>query len=364
MTVAQVLRAVERIAPPEYAYPDDRIGLQVGDASAPVERTVVALDPSVELVRWAAERGSTCIVGHHPLIYQPLRTLTPGRYPEDVVLELLARRVAYIAAHTNWDAAPGGVNDTLAGLLGLGDLRPFGQATPLSNLKLVTFVPHDAFERVVDTLAEAGAGRIGAYERCAFYHAGTGTFVGGPETRPTIGAPGVREQVEELRLEMVLPASRAEAVRAALVEAHPYEEPAYDFVVLRPAQGMGIGRVGTLPAPLPFAELVAWVDDRLATRSLAYGHAGTVQKVAVVGGAGGSLWEQALAAGADVLVAGEVAHHEGLAAAQAGFRVLAAGHWATEQPGALAMGQRLRQETGLEVLEWTPSPGLAGRPAF
>jgi hypothetical protein len=100
------------------------------------------------------------------------------------------------------------------------------------NCKLVVFVPPSALDPVRDALFEAGAGRIGEYERCSWYTEGTGTFLGGEETKPTIGQSGVEERVAEFRLEVVFPAERYAEVVAALRKAHPYEEPAFDVYQL------------------------------------------------------------------------------------------------------------------------------------
>jgi hypothetical protein len=98
--------------------------------------------------------------------------------------------------------------------------------------KLVVFVPSAALDTVRDALFAAGAGRIGDYERCSWYTEGTGTFLGGDETAPTIGERGREERVPELRLETVFPADRQDEVIAALRSAHPYEEPAFDVYAL------------------------------------------------------------------------------------------------------------------------------------
>jgi hypothetical protein len=95
--------------------------------------------------------------------------------------------------------------------------------------KLVWFVPEEALDASRDAVFAAGAGRIGDYERCSWYTSGTGTFLGGKETDPSIGERGREERVPELRVETVVPADRLEAVVAALLEAHPYEEVAYDL---------------------------------------------------------------------------------------------------------------------------------------
>jgi hypothetical protein len=100
------------------------------------------------------------------------------------------------------------------------------------NRKLVVFVPEGALDAVRDALFEAGAGRIGDYERCSWYTAGTGTFLGGAASDPAIGERGREERVPELRLETVFAAERQREVVAALRAAHPYEEPAFDVYEL------------------------------------------------------------------------------------------------------------------------------------
>jgi hypothetical protein len=100
------------------------------------------------------------------------------------------------------------------------------------NRKLVVFVPESALDTVRDALFAAGAGRVGEYERCSWYTAGTGTFLGGEGADPAIGEAGREERVPELRLETVFPAEQQREVLAALRNAHPYEEPAFDVYEL------------------------------------------------------------------------------------------------------------------------------------
>jgi hypothetical protein len=100
------------------------------------------------------------------------------------------------------------------------------------NRKLVVFVPREALDRVRDAVFGAGAGRIGGYERCSWYTEGTGTFLGGEGTSPSVGRAGREERVAELRLETVFPVERQDEVIAAVRSAHPYEEPAFDIYEL------------------------------------------------------------------------------------------------------------------------------------
>jgi len=99
-------------------------------------------------------------------------------------------------------------------------------------IKLVWFVPREALDVTREAVFAAGAGRIGGYERCSWYTAGTGTFFGGEGTEPSIGQAGREERVAELRVETVVADDRVDAVVAALVAAHPYEEVAYDLYPL------------------------------------------------------------------------------------------------------------------------------------
>ena len=100
------------------------------------------------------------------------------------------------------------------------------------NRKLIVFVPREALDAVRAAIFDAGAGRIGDYERCSWYTEGTGTFLGGEGTSPDVGQAGREERVAELRLETVYPDEAHEAVIAALRRAHPYEEPAFDIYEL------------------------------------------------------------------------------------------------------------------------------------
>jgi len=101
-----------------------------------------------------------------------------------------------------------------------------------ASQKLVWFVPREALEATRDAVFAAGAGRIGRYQRCSWYTAGTGTFLAGVGADPSIGRVGREERVSELRVETVVPAAIARQVVDALCEAHPYEEVAFELYPL------------------------------------------------------------------------------------------------------------------------------------
>jgi hypothetical protein len=119
----------------------------------------------------------------------------------------------------------------------MGTVESRAGTFPRVNRKLVVFVPAEALDAVRDALFAVGAGRIGEYERCSWYTEGTGTFLGGEESTPTIGERGREERVPEVRLETVYPVEREAEVVRALRSAHPYEEPAFDLYLLAEPPG-------------------------------------------------------------------------------------------------------------------------------
>jgi dinuclear metal center YbgI/SA1388 family protein len=362
--IRDVLDSLEQIAPSRYAFGFDKVGLQVGDLNAPVTRAAVSLDRSLGAIDFARRNGCQLLLAHHPMIFTPIQSVDSRTHIGRSILELAKNGIAFIAAHTNWDSAQGGINDCLAEILGVGDLRAFGGAAEVDRLKLVFFCPPDSVERVVDAASEAGAGVVGAYRRCAFSHAGLGTFIGDETTHPSIGVPGSRQEVDETRVEMTLLSGRRRSVEKAILKAHPYEEPAYDFLVASAVYEQPAGRVGKLSEPRTLSELTALVDARLETRSLAWGDgAKKLTKVAIVGGAADSEWVAAQREGADVLITGEVKQHVAVEATESGMTLIAAGHYATEHPGCGALRDRMAQ--AMPEIEWllfTPEAGFHGRP--
>lgn len=363
-TVQDVLAALERIAPSRYAFSFDKVGLQVGDPARRVERAVVSLDRSLAAVAFARERNAQLLLSHHPLIFSPLNTVDTRTHEGRTVLALAQAGIAFVAAHTNWDSAKGGINDTLARLFGLEEVVDFGSAAEVAGQKLVFFVPGDDADRVVDAVSAAGAGVLGAYRRCAFLGPGTGTFEPQEGASPAIGQVGRREKVDEVRVEMAVPAAKANAAVRALLKAHPYEEPAFDLFLLKGVAEQPAGRIGRLAEPRSLAEFGEWVESTLETKAWIWGDpARPLRRIAIVGGAADGEWVAAQRAGADVLLTGEVKQHVAVEASESGFALIAAGHYATEHPGCATLRDRLA--TAIPEIEWelfTPKAGWAGRP--
>lgn len=232
--VADVVGALEALAPSRDAEPWDNVGLLAGDPRAPVRRVLVTVDYTPEVATEGKRLGAELVAAYHPPIFSGLKRVVAG----GVVYDALHHGIAIHAVHTALDVAPGGTNDVLASLLGLRDTAPLRPRPPPSSL---------------------GLGRLGAV-------AGVG--------------------------------------RAAFCE--------------RVKRALGLTRV-LVAGPLR----------------------GRVGRVAVCAGACGDLLDDALAAGADVFVTGELKHHDALRAAAAGMTVICTLHSNGERPGVAAMAAAL-----------------------
>jgi dinuclear metal center YbgI/SA1388 family protein len=336
--LADLIRLLERRYDPAWAEPWDAVGLVCGDPASEVRRVHFAVDPVAAVVEEAVASGAQLLVTHHPLFLGGTSSVAATTAKGRVVHRLIAAGCALYAAHTNADVADPGVSDALAGVLDLRDVVPLQPHATHPQDKLVTFVPADAVDRVLDALAAAGAGRIGDYDRCAFVADGTGTFRAGEQANPTVGRAGELTRTPESRVEMVLPRSARTAVIRALVEAHPYEEPAYDVFELAAGPGSrGLGRVGNLAKATTLESFTALVARVLPATAWGVRAAGDpqreVRRVAVCGGSGGELAAASAGAGADVLVTADLKHHATSEAIEDDTVALVdVAHWATEWP--------------------------------
>jgi dinuclear metal center YbgI/SA1388 family protein len=347
LAVAQVTEFLNQFAPLALAAEWDNVGLLLGDASAPVRSIMTCLTVTPDSAAEAVAAGASLIVSHHPIFFRPGKRLTAATTEGRMLLDLARAGVAVYSPHTAFDNCKGGINDILARRIGLTGVMPLrGQDGP-RQCKIVVFVPDQDLAKVQGALFSAGAGHIGQYSQCSFRLAGTGTFFGSEASHPTLGEKGRREDVAEWRLEVICPEAGVERAVAAMRGAHSYEEPAYDIYHLRPErQPSGVGRVGTLPQPVPLQALALAVKSGLAAAhvQMVGDPSCPVQRVAVVCGAGGDFVGDAAANKADVLLTGEARFHDCLAAQAQGLALLLPGHYATERCGIEELAERLQRQ--------------------
>jgi dinuclear metal center YbgI/SA1388 family protein len=346
-TVGTIVEHLDRLAPTATAAAWDNVGLLLGDRAGAVRRVLTCLSVTPESAAEAVEAGVELVVTHHPILFRPVQRLTADTPEGHMLLGLARAGVAVYSPHTAFDNGAGGINNLIARRLDLTDVTALRRAAGLPQCKVVVFVPDKDLGRVADALFAAGAGHIGQYSECSFRLAGTGTFFGSDATNPTVGQKGRREDVSEWRLEAVCPEDRVEPVVAALRRAHSYEEPAYDVYPLLPLPStQGEGRLGRLARPLALRQLAQVTKEQLGAGvvQVVGDPERPVERVAIACGAAGDLLGDAVRAGADVFVTGEVRFHDCLSARAQGLALLLAGHYATERCGVEELAGHLQQQ--------------------
>jgi len=323
---------LESLAPVSFQESYDNSGLQVGDPGMEVSGILVTLDVTEEVVDEAAGLGFNLIISHHPVIFGKLTSVTSRTAPERVVRKAVKNDIAIYSGHTNFDAIREGVSSAMADRLGLIGRRILDPVRGRLK-KLVVFVPEAHVEKVRSAMFGAGAGHIGAYDRCSFNLEGTGTFRGSEESNPFVGEKGKMHTEPETRVETIVPEHLAGTVVAALIRAHPYEEVAYDIYPLdNPHEQAGMGMVGELEAPMEEGAFLNFLKDRFSAGVIRHSALrGTpVSKVALCGGAGSFLIGKAVASGADVFVTGDVKYHD-FFSAEGRIVIMDIGHYESEQ---------------------------------
>jgi len=226
----------------------------------------------------------------------------------------------------------GGVNLSIARKLGITDLEIL---QPINNglFKLVTFVPVDSVEKVRDAMFKAGAGQIGGYDCCSFGSEGFGTFRAGDNTHPYVGQKGEMHREPEVRVETILPKNILARVVEKMIEAHPYEEVAYDIYPLEiPYRQVGLGMVGNIEEPVASVDFLRQVKEVFGAGVVRYTALSrqVIKRVAFCGGSGASLIGKAIGSGADIFITSDIKYHQFF---DADGRIIIAdiGHFESEQ---------------------------------
>lgn len=349
----EVIQLFEQFSPKAYAMEGDKIGLQIGALNQPVQTVLVALDVNEKVVDEAIANNAKLIIAHHPPIFRPLQKIATDTPAGRIIAKLIKHDIAVYAAHTNLDVAVGGVNDLLAEALGLQNPEVLVPTYEDTLKKLVVFVPAEDAEQLREALGNAGAGSIGNYSHCSFSGTGEGRFLPGENTNPHIGVKGKLEAVNEVRIETVFPHSIEKKVLQAMINAHPYEEVAYDvYRIENKGAALGLGRIGHVdPTTLgEFAERVKEVLEVDTVRVVGDLNS-KVKKVAVLGGDGNKYYSQAKFRGADVYITGDIYYHTAHDAMMAGLNMIDPGHNVEKvmKKGVASVMEKLCREKGYEV---------------
>lgn len=312
MKLRDITAFIEKHAPLSFQESYDNSGLQVGDYSAEIHGALITLDITEEVISEAISKGFNLVIGHHPVIFNSIKSITGKDMTERILQMAIKNDIAIYVAHTNIDVVKNGVSGKMAEIIGMSNCRVLD---PLAGKlkKLVVFVPTEYAEKVRNAIFDGGAGVIGNYDYCSFNVTGKGTFRGGPESVPFAGKRGELHEEDEVRMEMVFPDNVKGSVITALLNAHPYEEVAYDlYSIENKYPELGLGIIGELKEPMSEKDFFELLKKRFNTGVIKHSawRGKQIKKVALCGGAGSSLLRKALSQKADIFVSGDFKYHQ------------------------------------------------------
>lgn len=312
MKILEVIKHLETFAPPVLQESYDNSGLLAGDGDWECTGILVTLDSTEEVIIEAIEKGCNLVVAHHPIIFGGLKKLNGKNYVEKTIIKSIKHDIAIYAIHTNLDNIKTGVNARMAEKLGLVNCKVL---LPKGDLlrKLAVYVPEKHAEAVRTAVFKAGAGNVGHYSECSFNIPGTTTFKPGEETHPFIGTPGKMEESSEIKIEVLYPAWLEGQILNAMINAHPYEEVAYDIIsLINPFQDTGSGMIGELKEPIEDKDFLNLIADVFKLKVIKHSRLTKtkIKKVALCGGAGSFLINKALDAEVDMYITADMKYHE------------------------------------------------------
>jgi dinuclear metal center YbgI/SA1388 family protein len=332
MTIKDLTEKIEEFAPLSLQESYDNAGLIIGDPNTTIKGALITLDVTEEVMYEAINNGCNLIIAHHPLIFKGIKKLNNKSQVERMIVLAVKNDIAIYAAHTNLDNVQHGVNAMIAKKLGLVNISILAPKDQLLK-KLVTFCPADHAEKVRESIFNAGAGHIGNYDSCSFNILGEGTFRAGEGADPFVGEVDHLHTEKETRIESVFPDYLKNRIVSAMLKAHPYEEVAYDIYPIENRFNLvGAGMVGELEKDEDTHEFLARIKKVFGSGCIRYTNIvkGKISRVAVCGGSGSFLLQDAIASGADIFITGDIKYHEFF---EADNKIIIAdvGHYESEQ---------------------------------
>jgi dinuclear metal center YbgI/SA1388 family protein len=310
--IGELISWLESFAPPSYQESYDNATLITGDRNATLTGVLCTLDCTEAVVEEAISLGANLIVAHHPIVFRGLKSFTGKNYVERTVIKAIKNDIAIFAIHTNLDHVSKGVNKRISDRIGLINTKILQPKKQLLS-KLEFFVPSSGKDKVLKAIHKAGAGKIGEYSDCSFQTKGTGSFTPSQNANPAIGERGKAESLEEIKIEVLVPNHLIGKVLSELKTNHPYEEVAYYLSNLENEnQEVGAGMVGELPNAMEEIEFLDYLKDRMELKIIKHTSLlkKKIKKVALCGGAGVFLLNDAKRANADAFITSDVKYHE------------------------------------------------------
>jgi dinuclear metal center YbgI/SA1388 family protein len=332
MKLKELTQFLEEYAPLNYQESYDNSGLIVGNNDDEINKALICLDCTEAVLDEAIKENCDVIIAHHPIVFKGLKKLNGKNYVERVIIKAIRNSIALYAVHTNLDNVFNGVNGKICDKLDLIN-RSILSPKKENLKKLAIYVPIQHADSVKEAIFKAGAGKICNYANCSFNTIGNGTFKANKNATPFVGEQDKLHHEEELKVEVIFDVVHQTKILNALVQSHPYEEVAFDIYPLDNLNlQIGSGMIGELANELEPEEFLLSLKKKMNISVIRHTNFlnTKIKKVAVCGGSGSFLLNNAILAGADVFITADFKYHEFF---DADGKILIAdiGHFESEQ---------------------------------
>jgi dinuclear metal center YbgI/SA1388 family protein len=312
ISLNSIIAILETFAPLALQESYDNAGLICGNPNTLIKGAICSLDCTEAIIDEAIAKNCNLVIAHHPIVFSGLKKINGKNYVERTIIKAIKHDIAIYAAHTNLDNVMMGVNYKIAEKLGLINLQILEPKSQVLK-KLVTYCPTEHAEKIRQALFNAGAGHIGNYDFCSFNVEGTGTFRANGDAKPFVGEKEQLHREKETRIETLMPAYLQSKVIKALLEAHPYEEVAYDvFALDNVSSKIGSGLTGELETEMNEIDFLKHLKTHLNSEVIRHTPFlnKKIKKIALCGGAGSFLLKNAINSKSDVYITGDFKYHE------------------------------------------------------
>ncbi len=333
MKLKDIIAYLDNIAPFELQDSYDNSGLILGNVNSEINKAIISLDCTEEIIDFAIMSEAQLIISHHPAIMiKKNKFLYNNSYVDNIILKAIKNDISLIAFHTNIDYMQYGINNIICDKIGLINKSIL---SPHENIlrKLIVYIPNNYVEIVRNAIFKAGAGKIGNYTNCSYSSNGIGTFIPIKKSKPFIGNKNFINNINETKLEVIFPKYFQNDILDKLYQSHPYEEISYEISsILNNNKYIGAGMIGDLYEEIDTIEFFAKLKSKMDLSVFKHTRVikNKIKRVAVCGGRGVSLIKLAINNNADIFITSDFKYHE-FFEANNDIILIDIGHYESEQ---------------------------------
>lgn len=332
----------------------DFSGKQIYTGDKEISKIALSLDAKEDIIEKAIKEGCELLITHHPIFFHESKSINVNKPVDRKVVKAIKGGLDILSYHTNLDIANNGLNDYICELLNAkidNSFLSYEGSMPL--YKVAVFVPYDYKDVVFNAMTSNGAGSIyGNYSSCGFIAEGAGLFMPNNDAKPFIGTANELQVVDEVKIETVVLKKHLHKVINAMIEAHPYEEVAYDIIELHNKQDYGFGRIAYFDKEYSLHDFIKLVQEKLNIKHIITNmkEIKPFSRFGVCTGSGASLWKDAYNKGINVLLTGDLKYHDALDAYEAGVCIIDATHQATEEIYMNRLADIIKKQFNIDLI--------------